>query len=115
MNTVPTHRTEKPGLYERQGRGRHQTFSPEQKEQIRGWIKLYPKNLHKVIALIKQEFGFATSRSTLKRILQSLHLTWRRIRRRGKGKPAPAIYQERKAALEGLIAEDKQGIIDLRY
>ena len=103
------------GLYDRQGRGRHQTFSPEQKEQRRGWIKLYPKNLNKVMALIKQEFGFDTSRSTLKRILKSLQLTWRRIRRRVKGEPAPDIYQERKDALEVLIEEDKQGIIDLRY
>jgi hypothetical protein len=31
------------------------------------------------------------------------------------GQPDPAIYQERKEALEILIEEDKQGIIDLRY
>ena len=42
-------------------------------------------------------------------------MTWRRIRRKVRGQPAPAIYQERKEALEILIEEDKQGIIDLRY
>jgi len=42
-------------------------------------------------------------------------MTWRRIRRKVRGQPDPAIYQERKEALEILIEEDKQGIIDLRY
>jgi len=42
-------------------------------------------------------------------------MTWRRIRRKVRGQPDPAIYQERKEALEILIEEDQQGIIDLRY
>src|SRR5687767_6335703 len=103
------------GLYDKQGKGRHQTFNQEQKEQIREWIKLYPKNLNKVIELIKQEFDLSTSRSTLKRILKSLKMTWRRIRKKVKGQPDLDIYQERKEALEILIEEDKEGVIDLRY
>src|SRR5688572_30127783 len=92
-----------------------QTFNQEQKEQMREWIKLYPKNLNKVIELIKQEFNLSTSRSTLKRIMKSLKMTWRRIRKKVKGQPDLDIYQERKEALEILIEEDKEGVIDLRY
>ena len=103
------------GLYDRKGMGRNQTFNPEQKEQIKAWVKRYPKNLNKVIALIKREFALDTSRSTVKRILKSLKMTWRRIRRKVKGVPDPEFYQERKEALEVLLEEDEQGIIDLWY
>jgi transposase len=103
------------GLYDRNGKGRPQTFNQEQKEQIRQWTKLYPKNLNKVIALIEKEFGISTSKSTIKRILKSFQMTWRRIRKKVKKHPDPEVYQERKEALEILIEEDKQGIIDLRY
>ena len=103
------------GLYDKKGKGRHQTFNQEQKEQIREWIKLYPKNLNKVIELVKQEFDLSTSRSTLKRILKSLKWTWRRIRRKVKDYPDPEVYKQKKEDLEALIAEDQEGIIDLRY
>src|SRR5512134_3305156 len=42
-------------------------------------------------------------------------LSWKRIRKRVKGKPDPEIYQERTHSLDLLIEEDKEGIIDLRY
>ena len=103
------------GLYDRKGKGRHPIFNQEQKEQIREWIKLYPKNLNKVIALIQEEFDLKASKSTIKRILKSFKLSWRRIRRKVRGEPDPDIYQERKAALDILIKEDQEGIIDLRY
>ena len=32
------------GLYDRAGKGRKPIFHQEQREQIRQWIKLYPKN-----------------------------------------------------------------------
>ncbi len=103
------------GLYDRKGKGRHPIFTQEQKEQIRQWIKLYPKNLNQVIALIQQELGLSASKSTIKRVLKACQLTWRRIRRKVKGQPDPEVYQEKKEALAVLIEEDKQGIIDLRY
>ena len=103
------------GLYDRAGKGRKPIFNQEQREQIRQWIKLYPKNLNKVIALIQHELAIKASKSTIKRILKICHMTWRRIRRKVQGQPDPAIYPERKEALEILIEEDKQGIIDLRY
>jgi hypothetical protein len=42
-------------------------------------------------------------------------MTWRRIRKKVKCQPEPEIYPQKKEALEILIEEDKQGIIDLRY
>ncbi len=63
------------GLYDRKGKGRHPIFTQEQKEQIRQWIKLYPKNLNKVIALIQKEFSLSASKSTIKRVLKACQLT----------------------------------------
>ena len=44
-----------------------------------------------------------------------MQFSWRRIRKIVKGKPDPQVYQDRKAALDKLIEEDQEGIIDLRY
>ena len=93
----------------------HLFFNQDQKEQIRDWIKRYPKNLNKIIALIQQEFHVSASKSTLQRVLKSMKLTWRRIRRKVKDQPDPETYQQKREALEILIAEDREGIIDLRY
>ena len=44
-----------------------------------------------------------------------MKLPWRRIRRKVKDQPDPETYQQKREALEILIAEDREGIIDLRY
>ena len=103
------------GLYDRAGKGRPPLFNQDQKEQIRDWIKQYPKNLNKSMALIQQEFNVRASKSTLKRVLKSMKLTWRRIRRKVNDQPDPETYQQKREALEILKAEDQEGIIDLRY
>jgi transposase len=102
-------------LYAKKGRGRPSKLNPEQKEKVREWSKQYPKNLNKIVSLIEQEFGLEMSKSTIKRILKSFQLSWRRIRKQVKGKPDPEVYAKRKQDLEILIEEDRQGIIDLRY
>lgn len=104
-----------PGLYDRKGPGRPPLVNPDQKEQIRQWIKMFPKHLNKIRALIHDEFGLDVSQQTMKRVLKSFHLRWKRMRKSVKGQPAPETYQERKRALARLIEEDKEGIIDLRY
>ena len=104
-----------PGLYDRKGPGRPPLFTPDQKDQIRQWIKLFPKNLNKIRALIHDEFDLDVSKQTIKRVLKSFRLIWKRMRKRVKGQPDPDLYQERKNSLEILIAEDREGIIDLRY
>ena len=38
-----------PGLYDRKGKGRPASFTPEQKDEIRQWAKLFPKNLTKLV------------------------------------------------------------------
>jgi transposase len=103
------------GLYDKKGRGRPPKLNSDQQEQIRQWVKQFPKNLNQVCALVQEKYGYSVSKSTIKRVLKSLQFSWHRIRRRLRGEPDPSVYQKRKEALELLIEEDKQGIIDLRY
>lgn len=55
------------------------------------------------------------SKQTIKRVLKSFEVSWRRIRKKVKHRPDPETYQEQREALETLIEEDREGIIDLRY
>ena len=104
-----------PGLYDRKGRGRPPTFNSDEKTQIRQWAKQFPKNLNKVRVLIRNELDRDISKQTIKRVLKSAQFTWRRIRKKVKGRPDPELYQKRKTDLDSLIAQDREGIIDLRY
>ena len=81
---------------------------------MRQWAKLFPKNLHKIGACIRDKFGLDVSKQTIKRVLKSFEVSWRRIRKKVKHKPAPETYQEKREALETLSEEDRAGIIDLR-
>jgi len=103
------------GLYDKPGRGRPPKLNIDQKEQMRQWIKMFPKNIKKICALVQETHDIVVSKQTIKRVWKSLNFRWHRRRRRVKGQPDPAVYQERREALEILIEEDKQGVIDLRY
>jgi transposase len=103
------------GLYDRPGRGRKPTFSPEQRAQIRVWVKQSPKNLRAVLQKIKTEWQISVSLDTLKRVLKSLSMSWRRMRRVVAGQPDPAEYAAKQAELDVLKAQDARGEIDLRY
>jgi transposase len=104
-----------PGLYDRQGKGRPPSFTPEQKDEMRQGVKLFPKNLNKIGACIRDRFGLDVSQQTIKRVLKSFEVSWRRMRKKVKKRPDPETDQEKREALETLIEEDREGIIDLRY
>lgn len=103
------------GLYDRPGRGRKPTFSDEEKSLIRDWVKASPKNLNAVLAKIKAKWKVSVSKTTLKRILKSCSMSWRRLRRSLAGKPDPVEYETKRQQLDVLKCQDAQGEVDLRY
>jgi transposase len=103
------------GLYDSKGRGRKAKLDDDQKRQVKEWAKEYPKNLKKIVALVREEYGISVSRRTIKRILRSLGFSWRRIRKKPKGKPDPAEYAQKKAELGELKQQAERGEIDLYY
>jgi len=74
-----------------------------------------PKNLNTVLEKIKEAWGIKISKDTIKRILKSLEMSWRRVRKVVGGQPDPIEYKAKKEALEELKRQDEQGEIDLRY
>jgi len=103
------------GLYDTKGRGRKPKLDDAQKLQVKEWAKEYPKNLKKNVALVREEYGIPVSRRTIKRILRSLSFSWRRIRKKPKGKPDPAEYAQKKSELAELKQQAERGEIDLYY
>jgi transposase len=103
------------GLYNRPGRGRKPTFTPEQQEQIKQWAKDEPKNLGAVRARVKKTWDVVVSKTTLKRVIKTMGMSWHRIRKRLSGKPDAQEYQRKKEELEALKQADQRGEIDLRY
>jgi transposase len=104
-----------PGLYDRKGKGRPPSFTPEQKDEMRQWAKQCPKDLNNIGACMRDRFGLEVSQQTSKRVLKSFAVSWRRMRKKVKKRPAPETSQEKREALETLIEEDREGLIDLRY
>ena len=104
-----------PGLYDDCGKGRKAKLTYSQKEQIKQWGKKFPKNLKKVIALVKEQFEIIVSKSTIKRVLKALRMSWRRVRRRPKKKPDAREYKQKKQELDSFKKQEDKGEIDLYH
>ncbi len=104
-----------PGLYDDPGKGRKPKLTSCQKEQIKQWAKQFPKNLNKIIAFVKEQFDILVSKNTIKRVLKEFRMSWRRIRRRPKKKPAAKEYEQKKQKLDTLKQQEDKGEIDLYY
>jgi transposase len=104
-----------PGLYDLKGKGKKPTFTSAQKEQIKVWSKRFPKNMNKLLALVKETFGISVGKRTIIRVLKSLNCSWRRIRRTPKGKPDPQEYEQKQQELETFKQREDEGEIDLFY
>jgi transposase len=102
------------GLYDRGGRGRKPTFSPDQQQQIREWAKESPNQLKQVLQKIQAAWGITVSKDTLKRVLKRLAMSWRRARRVVARQPDAAEFQQQQQ-LEVLKRRAERGEIDLRY
>jgi len=103
------------GLYDKKGRGRKPKLSASERVQVRQWAKEHPKNLDEVTALVRENFGVSLSKRTLQRILRSFGFSWRRIRKKPKGKPDPEEYAQKKKELEKLKEQAERGEIDLYF
>ena len=103
------------GLYDRPGRGRKKTFNDAEQQQIRDWAKATPNNLNAVLAKIKEKWKVEVSKTTVKRILKSLSMSWRRLKRTLAKQPDPVEYATKKQQLEVLKRQDEQNELDLRY
>ncbi len=103
------------GLYNKPGRGRKRTFSPEQESKIREWAIQEPRQLKKVLQKVKEEWALEVSTETIKRILRKFYMSWHRMRRGVGGEPAPREYEDKRAQLEEFKRLEDEGEIYLYY
>lgn len=54
--------------------------------QVKEWTELFPKQLNKIVGLIKEKFSISVSKKTIKRVLKKFNFTWRRIKKKVAGK-----------------------------
>jgi len=103
------------GLYDRPGRGRNPKLKDTQKAQVQEWAKASPRNLKPVLEKIKASWDITISPDTLKRILKTLKMTWRRMRRVCAKMPPTAEYIHKSSMLQILKDLDSEGAINLYY
>ena len=103
------------GLYDRTGRGRKPSFTPEQQEQIRQWSQEHPQQLKQVLEKIKAAWEIEVSQKTVTRVLKRLQMSWHRFRRVVGGQPDAEIYAAKQAELEHLKRLEEAGEINLYY
>ena len=103
------------GLYNRPGRGRKNTFSPEQIKQIRAWVEQQPRQLKQVVQKVQQEWGISISTKTIKRVLKAVRMSWHRFRRVVGRQPNVQEYDQKQAELTTLQELEEQGELDLYY
>jgi len=103
------------GLYEKKGRGRRQKLSARMQAKVRQWAKEFPKNLMKIVALVRENFGISVSKRTIQRILRRLCFSWRRIRKKPKGEPDYEEYAQKKEELEELKVQAEERLIELYF
>lgn len=103
------------GLYNKPRRGRKRTFNPAQEERIREWALQEPRQLKKVLQLVKEEWGIEISAETIKRILKKFLMSWHRMRRDVGGEPDPEEYKEKQAQIEEFKRLEDEGKINLYY
>jgi transposase len=103
------------GLYDRKGRGRKPKLTLDQQQQVKDWAKETPKNLGLVQNKIEEKWKTQVSKDTIRRILLSLGMSWRRIKKQVAGEPDSLIYKAKAEELTRLKDRDRAGEIDLRY
>lgn len=103
------------GLYNRPGRGRKLTFSPDQIEQIRAWTSQHPRQLKQVVQKVQEQWDITVSPKTIKRVLKASRMSWHRFRRVVGGQPDVQEYGEKQAQLEELKRLEDLREIDLYY
>lgn len=102
-------------LYNRPGRGRKSTFTPEQIEQIRAWVQHQPRQLKQVVQKVQEEWDISISTKTIKRVLKAMRMSWHRFRRVVGGQPNVQEYNQKQTELETLKQLEEQGELDLYY
>lgn len=103
------------GLYDKQRSGAPTILNETEIDIVENIIKENPRSPKFILAKIAEKIGKNISRSTLKRIIKSLNLRWKRIRKSLKSKRNQKIFEKAEKEIQILKEQQQSEIIDLIY
>lgn len=103
------------GLYDLKGRGRKPLFSFSEEQLILSIIEKNPSSMRQIVDEVEEVTGKKAHIETLRRIAKNNGKVWKRKRKKPKGRPSEADYNQGKADLEELQLLSSQGEFDLVY
>lgn len=103
------------GLYDLEGRGRKPLFSFSEEQLILSMIEKNPSSMRQIVDKVEEVTGKKAHIETLRRIAKNNGKVWKRKRKKTKGKPSEADYNQGKADLKELQLLSSQGEFDLVY
>ena len=103
------------GLYDKPGRGRKKKLTVEQQAQVVAWARQSPRNLKKVLALVKAQFGVEVCKQTIQRLLKAVDWSWRRVKRKPRGTPDPQEVAAVQGMIEAFCWGAQYGLVALYY
>lgn len=103
------------GLEDDPRAGRPATLTTEEKEAALKLALKEPRAPHHHLSEISQETGKAISRATLKRLLKSTGLVWKRMRRSLRSRRSEIAFRAAQAQLQALQLAAAGGECDLYY
>lgn len=101
------------GLYTKVGQGRKPIFSKEESQKVKKIVEQTPRKIN--LDKIEKETGKTASKTTIKRILKRLRMTWKRVRQSLKAQRDELDFRAAQQELNSLHELDKEGKIDLYY
>jgi len=103
------------GLKEKPRSGNPGILTPSEKQLVIELCKETPRSIPNIIASLFEKTGKRVSNSTIKRILKSAKLTWKRVRKSLKSKQNKEEFETAQLELKELTKKHKNGEIELWF
>ena len=103
------------GLYDQPGRGRKPILTACEREQVCQLVRDSPRRISQHLSTIAQQLRKTISRSTLKRTLRGMNLSWKRIRKWLGGLRDEDDFRMAQQELRSLKELEDRGLVELYF
>ena len=103
------------GLYDQPGRGRKPILTASEREKVCHLVRQAPRRIGQHLGTIEDQLKKTISRSTLKRTLREMSLSWKRIRKWLGGLRDQDDFRMAQQELECLKELEDKGLVELYF
>lgn len=103
------------GLYDQPGRGRKPLLKLAEQEQVCQLVRQSPRRIGQHLTTIKEQLNKTISRSTLKRTLRAMKLSWKRMRKWLGKLRNEDDFRMAQQELESLKELEDKGLLELYF